>query len=106
MLVKFEDDTAIIDLILEDDAAILNQTLDEEETLPMDVDDAVSDTSVLRLPSMHARNRMIAKKLKKRFAEKDADISAIQSEKNAAISTIQCDLSELKNKLLENYKPD
>jgi hypothetical protein len=49
---------------------------------------------------------MIAKKLKKRFAEKDADISAIQSEKDAVISIIQCDLSELKNKLLENYKPD
>ncbi len=48
----------------------------------------------------------ISKSLKKRFLEKDAATSLIQTEKDAVIANFELEFSELKRKLLEKAEPD
>ncbi|EFX64129.1 hypothetical protein DAPPUDRAFT_334566 [Daphnia pulex] len=47
-----------------------------------------------------------SRSLKKRLSEKDASLSLIQTEKDAAIANLELEFSELKQKLLEKAEPD
>lgn len=48
----------------------------------------------------------ISRSLKKKLLEKDAAAAVIQTEKDAAIETLQLEFSEIKRKLLEIAEPD